>query len=133
MRVDPSLVEAATQAVRRAADATGTDFSLLLATAQRESGFDKNARAATSSASGMFQFIESTWMEMIERYGPKHGVTLDANDPRQRQSILALRFDADIAARMAGELTHENASVLETKIGRAPSAGELYAAHVLGP
>ncbi len=127
------MIEAATQAVRRAADATGTDFSLLLATAQRESSLDKNARASTSSASGLFQFIESTWMEMIDRYGAKHGVNVDVKDPRQRQSILALRFDPDIAARMAGELTRENASVLEAKIGRAPDAGELYAAHVLGP
>lgn len=127
------MIEAATQAVRRAADATGVDFSLLLATAQRESSLDKNARAGASSAAGLFQFVESTWLEMVRRYGPKHGLSANPSDPGQRQSILALRFDPDIAARMAGELTRENAAVLEAKLGRAPDAGELYAAHVLGP
>jgi hypothetical protein len=132
MRVDASIQEAATQAVSRAAQATGVDFSLLLATAKRESGLDRNAQASTSSAAGLFQFVDATWMDMVKRYGAKHGIQADVNDASQRQSILNLRFDPDIAARMAGELTRENSSVLEAKLGRAPSTGELYAAHVLG-
>jgi hypothetical protein len=133
MRVDALMQETATQAVARAAEATGVDFSLLLETAKRESGLNGNARAGTSSAAGLFQFIESTWMDLVQRYGAKYGIKANAADPAQRQSILDLRFDPDLAARMAGELTRENAGVLQAKLGREASRGELYAAHVLGP
>ena len=127
------MQQTATQAVARAAEATGVDFSLLLETAKRESGLNHNARAGTSSAAGLFQFIESTWMDMVDRYGAKYGINANTADPKQRQSILDMRFDPDIAARMAGELTRENASILQSKLGREATSGELYAAHVLGP
>jgi hypothetical protein len=132
MRVDSAAREAMLQAVSRAAQATGVDFSLLLETAKRESGLDKNAKAKTSSAAGLFQFIDSTWLSMIEKYGPKHGVSGDVKNPAQRQALLDLRYDPDIAGRMAGELARENAAALEQKLGRAASVGEIYAAHVLG-
>lgn len=132
MRVDSAAREAMLQAVSRAAEATGVDFSLLLETAKRESGLDKNAKAKTSSAAGLFQFIDSTWLSMIEKYGPKHGVSGDVKNPAQRQALLDLRYDPDIAGRMAGELARENATVLEQKLGRPASIGEIYAAHVLG-
>jgi Transglycosylase SLT domain len=132
MRVDSPAREAMLQAVSRAAQATGVDFSLLLETAKRESGLDKNAKAKTSSAAGLFQFIDSTWLSMIEKYGSKHGVSGDVKNPAQRQALLDLRYDPDIAGRMAGELARENASALEQKLGRAASVGEIYAAHVLG-
>jgi hypothetical protein len=121
------------------------DFGLLLATARRESSLDPRARASTSTAAGMFQFIESTWLDMVRRHGVEHGLGAIAQqielrggrsvvtDPAQRRAILDLRFDPEIAARMAGELARENASLLEARLGRAPSAGEIYAAHVLGP
>ncbi|MGE3141933.1 MAG: transglycosylase SLT domain-containing protein [Hyphomonadaceae bacterium] len=131
-------------AIRRAADATGVDFSLLVETAQRESALNPQARAATSSATGLFQFIESTWLDMVRRHGPAHGLGAEAAaigardgrafvaDPQTRADILALRNDPEIAARMAGELARDNAETLRRSLGRAPSAGELYAAHVLG-
>ena len=127
------MQETATQAVARAAQATGVDFSLLLETAKRESGLDHNARAGTSSAAGLFQFINSTWMNLVQRYGAKYGINANTADPSQRQSILDLRFNPDLAAQMAGELTRENANVLQTKLGREATSRELYAAHVLGP
>jgi hypothetical protein len=126
-------------AIRRAADATGVDFSLLVETARRESAFNPNARAATSSATGLFQFIESTWLDMVRRHGADHGLGQQAAMLRQgadaetRREILALRSDPEMAARMAGELARENASTLQARLGRAPNAGELYAAHVMGP
>jgi hypothetical protein len=132
-------------ALSRAAQTTGVDFAQLAATAKRESSFNPNARAATSSAAGLFQFIESTWLEMIGRHGAKHGLASEAaaidlsggrprvSDAATRKAILELRFDPEIAARMAGELTNENASFLRKRIGREPSANELYAAHFLGP
>jgi hypothetical protein len=125
-------------AIRRAADATGVDFSLLAETARRESAFNPNARAGTSSATGLFQFIESTWFDMVRRHGAEHGLGNYAAALQQganaetRRDILALRTDPELSARMAGELARENATALEQRLGRAPTAGELYAAHVMG-
>lgn len=133
--VGPDTVRAA---IRRAADATGVDFSLLVETARRESALNPTARASTSSATGLFQFIEGTWFDMVRRHGAEHGLGAQATalrsgaDPETRRQILALRNDPEIAARMAGELARENAQTLQARLGRAPNAGELYAAHVMG-
>lgn len=133
------------RAIRQAAQETGTDFNFLVDTAARESNFDVRAEARTSSAAGMFQFIEQTWLGVLSRRGAEHGyaaeadaISQDANgrftvaDPARRQEILDLRFDAVASARMAGELAAENNSVIEARIGRPASGGELYAAHFLG-
>ncbi len=125
-------------AIRRAADATGVNFGLLVETARRESALNPHARASTSSATGLFQFIDSTWLDMVRRHGAKHGLSREAAalqggaDAATRQSILALRRDPELSARMAGELTRENAETLRARLGRDASAGELYAAHVMG-
>jgi hypothetical protein len=126
-------------AIQRASDATGVDFSLLVQTARRESALNANARASTSSALGAFQFVASTWLDMVRRHGAQHGLGRYAAmlqsghvDAQTRADILALRTDPEISARMAAELTRENAAALASQLGRAPSAGELYAAHVLG-
>jgi hypothetical protein len=130
--------DAVRAAIRRAADATGVNFSLLVETARRESALNPSARATTSSATGLFQFIESTWLDMVRRHGPAHGLGAQSAALRQgadaetRREILALRNDPEIAARMAGELARENAATLQARLGRAPNAGELYAAHVMG-
>jgi hypothetical protein len=117
-------------AIREAAAASGVDFGYLLRTAQRESSLDPSARARTSSATGLFQFTERTWLQTLERYGARHGV--DAST-MSREQALALRGDPGLSARMAGELTRENASILEGKLGRPPTQGELYMAHFMGP
>lgn len=126
-------------AIQRGAEATGVNFSLLVETARRESALNPNARAGTSSATGLFQFIERTWLDMVRRHGGAHGLAEQAAalrngaDAATRRDILALRSDPEISARMAGELTRENADTLRAGLGREPSAGELYAAHVMGP
>jgi len=137
--VAPTGHEAVRAAVQRAADATGVDFSLLIETARRESALNPAARAQTSSATGLFQFIDSTWLDMVRRHGAKHGLAAQAQalaggcDAQTRRDILALRTDPELAARMAAELARENAQALQARLGRAPTAGELYAAHVMGP
>ncbi|MBI1186996.1 MAG: transglycosylase SLT domain-containing protein [Alphaproteobacteria bacterium] len=132
---DPAI-----DAVARGAAASGADFSALLATARRESALNPSARAGTSSAAGLFQFIESTWLDMVRRHGADHGLGRQAAalqagnvDPATRRAILDLRFDPELSARMAGELWRENAATLSSRLGRAPSESELYAAHVMGP
>ncbi|WP_233245836.1 hypothetical protein [Marinicauda salina] len=135
----------AMRTIAAAAQSTGADFDFLVRTAARESNFDAQARASSSSAAGMFQFIEQTWLAMIHRHGAKHGYAAAAgavrettagrfvvDDPEQRAAILDMRFDPRAASVMAGELAADNAAILREQTGREPGAGELYAAHFLG-
>lgn len=117
-------------ALRSAAAATGADFDYLVKTAQRESNFDPAAKAGTSSATGLFQFTSETWLQMLERYGAQHGVKTEG---LSRKDLLSMRTDADLSARMAGELARENAKILAKKIGRPATSAELYTAHFMGP
>ncbi len=133
-------------ALRRAASETGTDFGYLLNTAMRESSLNPAAQAATSSAAGLFQFIEQTWLGTMRQHGAEHGLKAYADaievgsngrfqvtDGALRQEILALRKDPETAALMAGEMTSQMRGDMETALGRGVSGGELYAAHFLGP
>jgi Transglycosylase SLT domain len=148
MLVDPSSYTAGstvTGAIRQASAATGTSFNYLLATAQVESGLNPQAGAATSSARGLFQFIEQTWLGTIKQSGAQLGYGRYADaisktssghyqvaDPAMRAEILKLRNDPTANAVMAGAFTKANADYLATKLGRQPSEGELYIAHFLG-
>lgn len=133
-------------AIQKASAATGVDFSFLLGTANRESGMRPGAKAPTSSAAGLFQFVEQTWLATMKKYGAKHGYARYADlitqgpDGRYRVSgdearkaVMDLRFDPKAASLMAGELTSGNAAYIRGRIGREPTGGELYAAHFLGP
>src|SRR3954471_20056921 len=64
------VVEAA---IQRASQATGVDFSFLMKTANRESGMNPGAKAGSSSASGLFQFVEQTWLSTLKQHGSKYG------------------------------------------------------------
>jgi hypothetical protein len=132
-------------AIRQAAQATGTSFQYLLATAQVESGLNPQAGASTSSARGLFQFIEQTWLATMKQSGASLGygqyadaITKNASgkyevqDPTMRSAILKLRNDPTANAVMAGAFTKDNATLLSQKLGRSPSEGELYIAHFLG-
>jgi hypothetical protein len=131
-------------AIERAAQATGTSFDYLLKTALRESNFEPNARATTSSATGLFQFIDQTWLATLKQAGPSLGYGDYASaivqsaghysvpDPAMRRAIMNLRLDPAANAAMAGALTQANAAQLSAGIGRKPTDGELYMAHVLG-
>jgi hypothetical protein len=132
-------------AIRRASSATGVDFDFLMKTARRESAFNPNAKAPTSSASGLFQFIEQTWLATVKQHGAKHGYGQYADlihrssdgrwrvEGSARNVVLDLRFDPQAASTMAGELTASNAAYLRGRTGREPGGGDLYAAHFLGP
>lgn len=117
-------------AIAAAARATGVSATYLTATAQRESDFDPDARAGTSSAAGLYQFIESTWLSTLSRHAESLGIEDAAS--LSRDEALALRFDPALSALLAGALTADNAEALTARLGRQPNDGELYAAHVLG-
>jgi hypothetical protein len=132
-------------AIRQASTKTGVDFAYLLENATTESGLNANAKASGSSAQGLYQFIESTWLETVDKHGAEHGldkaaaaITHDSNgnlrvaDPKLRREILAMRNDPQVASLMAAELTQDNKATLEQSLGREVNNTELYLAHFLG-
>lgn len=140
-----SVPQALAQALNTAGARSGVDFGYLLQTALRESSLNPAARAATSSAVGLFQFLEGTWLEVVKEHGPRLGYqryadmiekTRDGDyvvrDPQLRAQLLKLREDPQMAADMAAAFTRANGEYLAARFGRMPSAGELYIAHFLG-
>lgn len=122
-------------AIARAASATGVDFDYLLAQARIESNLKPEARAATSSAAGLYQFTNSTWMATFARHGDKHGfgwAAASLANPALRSQAMALRFDPQVSALMAGELANDNRDALTATLSHVPDASELYLAHFLG-
>lgn len=131
------------RAIKQAAQATGVNFAYLMEQAAAESSFKADAKAKTSSATGLYQFIERTWMNMVRDHGDKYGLgelaeKIDARgrvaDRATRKEILALRNDPEVAALMAGELAADNQRYLEQYGGKIGEIGstELYFAHFLG-
>ena len=127
-------------AIAHAARATGVDFAYLLGEARLESSLNPNARAATSSAAGLYQFTGGTWLQTLDRHGAKHGLGWAGaaiaggrvTDPAQRTAIMDLRYDPAAAALMAGALANDNRAALTGVLGREPDPAELYLAHFMG-
>ncbi len=133
------------QAIAEASKTTGTDFGFLLATAVRESSLNPKAEAKTSSATGLFQFLDQSWLTTLKRHGAKHGLANEASlinigadgrayvsDAKTRRELLNLRYDAKISSLMAAEFASDNAEFIKQKTGKDPQSGDLYAAHFLG-
>jgi Transglycosylase SLT domain len=141
--IDPSRARIA-GAIKQAANSTGTSFEYLLTTAKMESNFNPSAKASTSSARGLFQFIDQTWLGTVKEAGAQLGygnyadaITKSSSgysvaDPAARSAILKLRDDPAASSAMAGVLTQSNSFKLTGKIGRRPTDGELYMAHFMG-
>lgn len=128
------------RAVQQASAATGVDFAYLMDKAGVESGYRTDVKASTSSATGLFQFTEGTWLSMVEQHGAKYGLGVYADkinngsvsDPATRKEILNLRKDPRLSAIFAAELANDNKSYLENELGRPVGNTELYMAHFLG-
>lgn len=132
-------------AVRKASASTGVDFSYLMEKAAVESGMNPNAKASTSSATGLYQFTDSTWLGVLQAHGAQHGlsalaseITTDSSgnptvaNTTDLQKILALRTDPSVAATMAAELAKDNKAALQSSVGGQIGGTELYLAHFLG-
>ena len=132
-------------ALQRASAVTGSDFHYLLGTAMRESSLKPEAQSPTSSAAGLFQFVEQTWLGVVKEFGAKYGLGSYAcaigkgadghfhvDNAVDRQAILALRNDPQVSALMAGEYAQQTKTEMQNTLGRDVCGGELYAAHFLG-
>lgn len=146
MGIQPiSIPQGVANALTAAGNRSGVDFGYLLQTAIRESSLNPQAKASSSSATGLFQFLDSTWLQVMKEEGPRLGyqnyadrITRNSSgeyvvsDPASRDEILKLRENPDVAADLAAAFTRSNGDYLRSAFGRSPSAGELYIAHFLG-
>lgn len=131
-------------AIRDASVRSGMNFEVMLASAKMESGLNPTAQASTSSATGLFQFIDQTWLAAVREYGPQHGLTADAaqvvrrdghytvDDPTALQRILDLRKNPETASAIAGDHLRAISDKLGLTLGRPPDATEIYLGHLLG-
>ncbi len=133
-------------AIKQASAASGVDFAYLVNQAKAESSFNPSAKAKTSSASGLFQFIEKTWLSMVKKHGDKYGLEKWSNQidikngqptvdsPSVKNAILNLRNDAEVASNMAAELAKDNQTYLKHHVRgfETASSTDLYLAHFLG-
>lgn len=132
-------------AIVRAARVVGADPSLLMAVADKELSFATEAKAQTSSAEGLFQFIESTWLGVVYEFGAKYGLEKElaqitrsgrqfvVPDAAERERILQLRREPYLSALLAGEMLKRDTLRLEKGLGRHLTGGEIYLIHFLGP
>ncbi|GJE03695.1 transglycosylase SLT domain-containing protein [Methylobacterium isbiliense] len=130
------------QTIVKAAYRTGMDPVLLMAVADKESSFLTEVQARTSSATGLYQFIERTWLQVMREFGAQHGYAREAAliaedyavaEAAERARILDLRRDPALSALLAGEMLKRDSARIAARIGRPLSLGETYLAHFLGP
>jgi hypothetical protein len=131
--------------VLRAAAATATSPVYLMALADKESSFRPDVQAPTSTATGLFQFIDATWLQMVREFGPAHGLGEEARqieivdgrytivDPDTRARVLALRRDPYLAAVMAAEMHRRDQTRMAQRVQRDFGPVDLYLMHFFGP
>ncbi len=136
MRIRRYLVEK----IVRASRVTSVDPVLLMAIADKESSFKTEAQAQTSSASGLYQFIEKTWLGVVREFGPRYGLEKEAAlimggdlAAAQRSRILDIRRDPYLSAVLAAEMLKRDSLRIARRIGRNLTGGEVYLVHFLGP
>jgi hypothetical protein len=115
-----------------------------MAIADKESSFTSDVKASTSSATGLFQFIESTWLRSVRQFGPSYGLAQEAAeiqgpddkpyvaDPQERERILSMRNYPYLSALLAAECVRDARGKLAEVVGREPTVGETYLTHFLG-
>ena len=145
MTVNPISANRVQAAIQQASSKTGVDFDYLLGQAKVESGLNPNARAGTSSASGLYQFVEQSWLAVVKKHGAENGMAWASDSIQQtaggrytvadgatRNAILSLRNDPAASSLMAAEHASDNKSALEGTLGRDATGTDLYMAHFLG-
>jgi peptidoglycan hydrolase-like protein with peptidoglycan-binding domain len=137
-------------AIRLSSVRTGVDFSYLMKLAATESNFSPASKAATSSATGLYQFTRDTWLNTLKMHGTKYGLVADyaanieyketrsgyqqpvVRDQKLYKHMLALRTNPRISAMMAAETVRDNQLKLAHLFDRDPTETDLYLTHFLG-
>ena len=137
-------------AIRLSSVRTGVNFSYLMKLAATESNFKPASEAATSSATGIYQFTHDTWLNTLKKHGAKYGLVADyaakieyyvirggyqrpiVRDESMYQHLLALRKNPRISAMMAAEMVRDNQQKLVNSFDREPTQTDLYLTHFLG-
>lgn len=110
------------KAIIMASKKAGVDEGMMKQIAHAESGFNPNAGAGTSSAKGLYQFIDSTWDNMLAKHAKKYNIPRNAS-----------RYDPYANALMGAEFIKENQNELsDVKAKKDINATDIYAAHFLG-
>lgn len=91
-----------------------------------ESGGNANAKNPNSSASGVGQFLDSTWVATVRAHRP------DIAAGKSAAQIIALKGDAKLGREMTKAYSQDNADYL-TNRGLPTTRGNIYLAHFLGP
>lgn len=89
---------------------------------QIESGGRTAIKASTSSALGLGQFLNATWMATVKRHRP------DLLEGRSEAQVLALRLDPSLSVELLARFTEDNQRI----VGMNCTGGDLYLAHFLG-
>jgi hypothetical protein len=129
--------------ILKAAHVTGVDPVYMMTLADVESSLSPEAKAPTSSAKGLFQFIDSTWLEIVSMHAADYGFTAAAEairmvngepvvSEKDREWVMNLRTDPYFSALMAGELIKDVERALIAQGERELAEAELYLAHFLG-
>jgi hypothetical protein len=132
------------ETLHKAAQVTGVDPVYLMTLADVESSLEPRAKAPTSTAEGLFQFIDQTWLEVLHDHGGDYGFGAAAAavklvddewtvpDERQRSWIMGLKRDPYLSALMAGALINDIQRELRRQGERELAEAELYSAHFFG-
>ncbi len=150
------------EAIHFASYDVGVDYGYMMAMAAQESGFDPTAEAKTSSATGLYQFLDATWLEMLYRHGQKKkyefcGLKKYADTVKtevkagkngkqkvvysvtgNKDQVLKLRLIPLYSALMGAEFAKGNKRQLEAALTTDPNnpyvvqPTDLYLAHFLG-
>ena len=112
-----AITDNVVSALKQAASATGSDFHYLLGTAMRESSLKPTAQSSSSSATGLFQFVDQTWLGLVKNHGSQYGlssmadaITKDSSghyrvaSDQDKRAILDLRKDPQISALYGGRI-----------------------------
>ncbi|TAL28725.1 MAG: hypothetical protein EPN97_14090 [Alphaproteobacteria bacterium] len=135
--------------VRMASDLHDGDFAYMMKLANAESSYVHDVRATTSSATGLFQFIEGTWSYMVLNYGDKHGLgdfksqvemykddlgreQARISNPLIRGALLDLRANPQLSALFGADFQAENKAKEACYVEGALKRTDLYLAHFLG-
>lgn len=91
-----------------------------------ESGGKATAQNPNSTARGLGQFTEGTWLETVRKHRP------DLMQGKTQNQVLGLRDNPGLNAEMTRHYMRDNADHLRAR-GLPTTPGEIYLAHFMGP